>query len=117
MTKLTRSEIARRWKEKNPDFYINWHLQKNFGISVEQYREMSARQNDVCAICKRPETMKNRSLAVDHCHKTGRIRGLLCGGCNVSLGRVNDDPALLQSMIDYLRADDVIDQEEREDDR
>jgi len=66
-------------------------LKQNFNLTVEQYQEMLKKQNGVCAICKQPEKSKHqngkvRQLAVDHNHKTGKVRGLLCGNCNQRLG-------------------------------
>lgn len=69
------------------------HFQKYFiGLSKEEainkYKELRAIQNNVCAICNKPETSKKfKNLAVDHCRKTGKIRGLLCLTCNTTLGR------------------------------
>lgn len=85
-----------------------YHFKYKYGITVEQYDDMLAAQGGVCAICKQPERHKSRSgkitpLAVDHCHSTGRIRGLLCHYCNVSLGAMNDSIERLESAIDYLR--------------
>ncbi len=68
---------------------------------------MSDRQGRVCAICSRPEKQLRRGvlkrLAVDHCHTTGKIRGLLCAACNVTLGKFGDDPVLLDVAAAYLR--------------
>jgi hypothetical protein len=77
-----------------------------YGITPEEYASLLSHQNGVCAICERPETGKanngaTRLLAVDHCHKTGRIRGLLCGGCNYMLG-VLEDTERLQKANRYL---------------
>jgi hypothetical protein len=55
-----------------------------------------------CWICEQPETIEGRSLAVDHDHDTGAVRGLLCTRCNWTLGRCEDDPKLLRAMADYL---------------
>lgn len=115
----TRKEIQARWKENNPDFYADWHLKRKYGISITQYREMSAKQNHVCAICFRPETVKNRSLCVDHCHQTGLIRQLLCQGCNTSLGKLEEDITRLENMIKYIkrhRADDITQEDSKDDD-
>ena len=76
-------------------------LKKRYGISEEQYNEMFNRQNGVCAICKTNEGQKQ--LAVDHDHKTGIIRKLLCMNCNTAIGMFKDDPELLQAAISYLR--------------
>jgi hypothetical protein len=77
-----------------------------YGVSAEQYKEMHDRQRGLCLICGGPETGQYRgkvkSLAVDHCHDTGVVRGLLCGRCNTSIGKFNHDPALLRAAIEYL---------------
>lgn len=62
---------------------------------------MLEEQGGVCAICGRV-CSTGMNLAVDHCHVTGEIRGLLCQGCNVSLARFNDDVAVLKNAIVYL---------------
>jgi hypothetical protein len=69
---------------------------------------MLVNQNYVCAICGESETCKDsrinkpRSLAVDHCHQSGKVRGLLCTTCNKSLGGFKDNSVLLQKAINYL---------------
>lgn len=83
------------------------HLQYKFGISEAQYELILKSQNEVCAICGQPETMKRNGskvqpLSVDHCHKTSKIRGLLCSNCNKALGGFKDDPELLRKAINYL---------------
>lgn len=78
------------------------------GLGVDAYVAKSETQGGVCLICSRPETAvdkasgKVRALAVDHDHKTGRIRGLLCSACNRALGLFQDDPELLAKAADYL---------------
>ena len=89
-------------REKHRDYYRNWHFQRKFGISLEQRNEMLVLQNNVCAICLQPERVKNRSLCVDHCHKTGKIRKLLCQSCNTALGKLEEDPERLKRMIAYI---------------
>lgn len=71
------------------------------------YDVMSAAQGNLCAICNSPESTtgklgKLRSLAVDHCHETGRVRGLLCMKCNMLLGAAKDDPEILRAAAEYL---------------
>ena len=77
-----RSEKYQRWRRN--DIFI-----KQFGITLDTYEEMLKSQNNVCAICFRPETFEMKgtihSLAVDHDHVTGKIRGLLCRACNQML--------------------------------
>ena len=63
------------------------HFKRSYGITIEDYETMFANQNGVCKICQK--TCKSgKNLAVDHCHKTGKVRGLLCATCNTSLGRI-----------------------------
>ena len=82
-------------------------LKKRFNITLEQYDKMLEEQNGVCAICKSLETKilwgAVIRLSVDHDHKTGKVRGLLCDRCNRALGTVNDDANLLKKLIKYLR--------------
>lgn len=80
-----------------------------YDISEMQLLSLYETQQNCCKICKRPETTvdgrygKVRTLSVDHCHKTGRVRGLLCEGCNRALGLMKDDVELLGKAIDYLK--------------
>ena len=78
-----------------------YHLQRKFSLSVEDYDKLLALQNGVCAICKLTCSSGN-SLSVDHDHKTGKIRALLCRSCNFSLGLMKEDPALMRAAADYL---------------
>lgn len=75
-------------------------LRHSFGISLKEYQELLKQQGGVCAVCG--GTDKEKNLAVDHDHKTGRIRGLLCGRCNPALGFCQDSPEILKKLIDYL---------------
>ena len=73
-----------------------------YGLDEDELAWLTGAHDGLCAICGRPEPTPGRSLAVDHDHATGTVRGLLCGRCNQTLGRMNDDPALLRAMADYL---------------
>ncbi len=77
------------------------HLKLTYGISLQEYEAMLARQRGLCAICKRKFDMP---LHVDHCHATNAIRGLLCRNCNVGLGCYEDNPTLIRQANAYLRA-------------
>ena len=71
---------------------------KKYGLTVEQYEQMHSAQEGKCRICQcSPER-----LSVDHCHKTGAVRGLLCGKCNSALGMVDDSADVLKNMIEYV---------------
>ena len=83
------------------------HLKRTYGITAEQYEWLAERQNNLCAICGRPETKLHKSgepyqLAVDHDHQTGNVRGLLCNNCNQAIGLLEDDTDRLGVAIRYL---------------
>jgi hypothetical protein len=105
----------KKHRELHPvDFLVdkNQHLKYYFGITINEYMEMHNRQGGVCKICGQPETKKQRrgksqkvtadSLHVDHDHKSGKIRGLLCNRCNHLLGEAEDSIQILASAIKYL---------------
>jgi hypothetical protein len=85
------------------------HLKVKFGLTPEQFAAMSAAQNHVCAICGKPETARKynskeiRNLSIDHNHDTGKVRALLCAGCNKGIGHFRDHPELLVAAIAYLQ--------------
>lgn len=86
-----------------------WTLQRRFKITGDQFKEMLAAQGGVCAICGNKETHKYKSgklkeLAVDHCHDSKKVRGLLCMNCNQALGRFQDNIENLRRAIRYLEA-------------
>jgi len=76
-------------------------LKTNYGIDNVIYEKMFELQGRVCAICKEP-CSKGNNLAVDHCHLTGQVRGLLCHRCNMSLGTFKDNLSLFRSASSYL---------------
>lgn len=84
-----------RKKHYNPERMRNWELKKLFGITLDDYKKLSEQQNHVCKICKNPEK-NNKRLAVDHCHDTGKIRGLLCFTCNMGIGYLKHNPELIK---------------------
>jgi hypothetical protein len=75
-------------------------LKVDYGLTEACYAAMLEAQNGVCAICGQAE--RGRRLAVDHCHTTGKVRALLCGFCNPSLGLMGDDSARLRAAADYI---------------
>lgn len=91
--KERRSELystTKRWSDQ---------IKNKYGLSVDQYFSILAEQKGVCKIC---HVLTTEKLAVDHCHNTNRIRGLLCGPCNRGLGMFRDDRYSLQNALDYL---------------
>ena len=105
-----KAEGMREWHRKaraaDPDYGRNAALKKNYGVTLEWFREQYSAQKGVCLICQQPETARIRgkavSLSVDHCHETQRVRGLLCSACNRALGAFKHDANILQKAIDYL---------------
>ncbi|HVI40499.1 MAG TPA: endonuclease VII domain-containing protein [Anaerovoracaceae bacterium] len=100
------ADYQREWLNRNPgkrqQYARNWRI-RSYGLSIEQYNHLLKEQMGVCAICGKPETKVLNgtvaSLAIDHCHDTGAVRGLLCIKCNRSL----HDIEWHQSAIRYLR--------------
>lgn len=103
--RLAKPELARerskRFQERNPNYHRNTNLRLNYNLSPEQYDAILTSQNGVCAICEL-SCSSGRRLAVDHCHSTGVIRGLLCTNCNTGLGRYQDSSKLLRRAAQYL---------------
>lgn len=94
---------AKEHYSKDKDRKNELRLRYRYGLEPGQYEEMLQKQNGVCAICSRAEaTERNKRLAVDHCHSTGRVRGLLCSHCNRAIGLLGDNRAILQAAITYL---------------
>jgi len=106
------SDRAKQWFKDNPERTSanrrKFNLAKNYGITVEEYNALLRRQSGVCGICGKDEpaehgrTGKQFRLAVDHCHETGVVRGLLCQKCNRAIGLLGDDPQALRKAISYL---------------
>lgn len=98
------SILAKQYEiyQKDPLHDHGKKIKKRYGISKDDYAALLVRQHNKCAICHTPETSLKRRLGVDHCHKTGKIRGLLCDKCNSMLGHANDSIEFLQRGIEYL---------------
>ncbi len=105
---------ARDWRLRHPAYYKKYakrmadynkgrgrhcYLMRTYGISVEEYEALKEKQDGRCALCQR----KRKRLAVDHCHKTGRVRGLLCGPCNRALGMLGDNEASILKVLTYVQ--------------
>lgn len=83
------------------------HLTQQYNITLQEYDVMLKEQNNCCAICgtdvENCDKGSGNHLAVDHCHTTGKVRGLLCASCNILLGKAKDSVPILQSAISYLK--------------
>jgi Recombination endonuclease VII len=97
--------VARRWYEANEARAHAGALRRRYGLSLQDYDDLLARQNGGCGICRRKPKKKGkrkRRLCVDHDHRTRKIRGLLCINCNTGLGCFGDSPKFLRMAADYL---------------
>ena len=81
------------------------HLQRSYGISLKDYDALLDAQGGRCLICQTLDSTPHGRFCVDHCHKTGKIRGLLCVRCNSGLGHFKDSPDLLLTAAKYLLGD------------
>jgi len=90
-------------KDRRAKYTRAWKLQKNYGLTVEDYDIMVESQESKCAICElHLDELDTQFLYVDHCHETGEVRGLLCRKCNTGIGDFCDDIDLLTKAIGYL---------------
>jgi hypothetical protein len=80
-----------------------WSLQRHFNLTLEDYDAILQHQGGCCFICGNPPKEDGRRLAVDHDHKTGLVRGLLCWGCNAALGKFRDDPERIMRAAQYVQ--------------
>lgn len=101
-SKTTRHKHVRSNQERYREIGKRSELLKKFGITLEQYLELAEKQNHQCAICLVPQEDLTKLLAVDHCHNTQKIRGLLCFKCNVGLGYFRDSPENIQRALEYI---------------
>ncbi len=99
-------ELREKWKVKT----LHWTVQRRYGITGEQYLAMLEARQGACAICKVVPTERHeryrQQLCIDHNHRTGAVRALLCDDCNRGLGVFGDDPARLRAALRYLKAHD-----------
>jgi hypothetical protein len=99
----------RKWARKNPDKCRASQKKYRYGLTLDQVGAMLAGQGGACGICRTP--IDERTLKVDHCHKTDVVRGLLCFHCNIGIGNLRDDPERLRKAAAYLeasRAEEII---------
>ena len=111
-----RKEKARVWRTENPDYVRDYRKTnrrriymvesaRKYGITTEQFDEMFDRQGGCCGTCQKSFdwTDKQTKPHIDHCHLTGKVRGLLCNKCNTVLGLVEDNAEVLSNLIEYLK--------------
>jgi hypothetical protein len=123
--KECRATQSREWRRNHPEQNRKWalvqwhkkprvsrhalHIKRMFGMSADDYKNLLDFQGGVCAICGQKETRHSSNgkdflpLAVDHDHKTGRVRGLLCSRCNTAIGYFDDDVVVIEKALVYLK--------------
>lgn len=108
-----RSCNSEYYKQRNKDGKIvqtynyegdrNVKLKRKYGITLLDYNNMFKKQNGCCAVCGTANLGKRSVFHIDHCHKTGKVRGLLCSNCNSEIGNLRDSVDLLYKAISYLQ--------------
>jgi Recombination endonuclease VII len=102
--------IKVKWQKAHPEYVAmaqrKSYLKKYYGLTQEDYLGMVERQQGLCAICRQPST--KGILQIDHCHKTGRVRGLLCDPCNKAIGLMKDSPEYLKTAASYSHLVDIV---------
>ena len=96
-------ERSKKYNKSNPDKVKNNQLKRNYNITLKEYNEMFEHQEGKCFICNIHQSEFKKLLSVDHNHETGKVRGLLCDGCNSILGRANDNITILENAIKYIK--------------
>jgi hypothetical protein len=104
LCKACKTIQTKTWFQANKEKAIRYNtkskLKNRYGMTMDEYDAMVVAQNNLCAICNQPQSRRN--LAVDHCHQTNRVRGLLCDKCNLALGMINDNLNIVESIKRYL---------------
>lgn len=95
------------WKRRDPEkvkrVRLKYRLKSEYGLTLEQYDDMLDTQSYCCWTCGLPLLdFLTKNICVDHCHATGKVRGILCGKCNKALGLVDESLETLREMINYL---------------
>jgi hypothetical protein len=101
--KYYRQVVVPRIK-RDPDSQRKSHLKIAYGITLEDYNRMFNKQGGCCAICGKHQSELRKKLHVDHNHKTGKVRGLLCQNCNSVIGQSYENREILNNAILYLES-------------
>jgi hypothetical protein len=95
---------AAEWNRNHPKERLSttnkWRIRRVYGLKLSEYAEMLEQQEGICAIA----SCSNPAKHIDHCHKTGKVRGILCRKCNSALGFLGDNVQLLEDAIEYLKS-------------
>lgn len=102
---FNKKEYDKNWKLNNKEkvkFEKKKYRHKLYNFTYDDYLKIRDKQENLCGICGKNTENNGRDLAIDHCHKTGKVRGLLCVKCNRGIGLFDDDLRLLKKAILYL---------------
>lgn len=98
-----RKAKMREYYQQNKDKWRHKHIEKTYGITVEDYNKMLTEQSNSCYTCGvHVDSAGKNGLVIDHCHTSGKVRSLLCSNCNSALGLVNEDINRMKKLIEYL---------------
>jgi len=98
------AERSRKYRAEHPEEIASYRLMSQYGIDVPEWNELLASQGGCCGCCGTDDPGSKSGWHTDHDHKTGKVRGILCRGCNLGLGHFVDDPRRLMAGIKYLAA-------------
>jgi hypothetical protein len=104
--KERRASKTLAWRLKNAEQIFGYNIRRNYGVTLDQYKQRLEEQGFACAICKTTNN-GSRKFGIDHNHKTGKIRGLLCHKCNAGLGNFDDNLDRLKKAIAYMEDRDA----------
>lgn len=106
--KPERKQKMREYYQNNKEKSKDRMLRRNYGISLDEYNKMLEEQKGNCYVCERHHTTQKKSLSVDHCHKTGVVRRLLCSNCNTSLGLLKENIESVKKLINYIEENKIL---------
>lgn len=94
-------------EKKGRDYFKNYNYMAQYGITLEEAKELLVSQSNACALCEKEVSWLpgfSASAHVDHCHSTGKVRGILCGSCNTALGKLGDSVQSITKVLKYLES-------------
>jgi hypothetical protein len=93
------------WKASNPTYARDWQRKKKYGLTSDEIEQLRVAQKHCCAGCDAP--LASKVECIDHCHSTGKVRGILCRECNIILGMASDNAPTLQRLARYLSREEA----------
>lgn len=98
-------EWRKKYFERHPYKQFEYRIKSEYGITAHQFHEMIIEQENKCALCEKyfNHNGTKTNFGIDHCHKTGKVRGLLCYQCNSAIGYVKESTTTLEKMIAYIK--------------